>query len=178
MESQHQIPHLKQHSLGQAGPSMHSGRSQEDLDPFLSQGMVPIRQEPYTSPFAEASFTGVGSSPPESRVQSEEEIAQRNARITHHGATQANPWMNQQLPHSHASMIQQPDSQAAAPPNPFQQGRLAPHNQPLRTTLPLQPLPSPGKRSRESSSSSSNGQDQSQSSMGSVGPPVTRSTVT
>lgn len=102
IDSQHQFPHLQQHSLGQPGPSMHSGRSHQDLDPFFSQGIVPMRQEHYTNPFAEASFTGVGSSPPEPRVQSEEEIAQRNARITRHEATQANPWMNQQLPHSHA----------------------------------------------------------------------------
>jgi hypothetical protein len=75
IESQHEFPHLQHHSLGQGGPSMHSGRSHEDLDPFSSLGMVPMRQEPYTNPFAEASFTGVGSSPPEPRVQSEEEIA-------------------------------------------------------------------------------------------------------
>jgi hypothetical protein len=143
---------------------MHSGRSHQDLDPVFSQGMLPMRQEHYTNPFAEASSTGIGSSLLEPRMQSEEEIAQRNARITRHEATQANPWMNQQLPHSHASMIQQSASQAAAPPNPFQQCRLAPHNQPLRTTLPLQPLPSTEKRSIEGSSCSS-GQDQSQSSM-------------
>jgi len=59
-------------------------------------------------------------------------------------------------------MIQQPASQSAAPPNPFQQGRLAPPNQPLINTLSS--LSITEKRTRESSSSSS-GQDQSHSLM-------------
>jgi hypothetical protein len=55
-------------------------------------------------------------------------------------------------------MIQQPASQSAAPPNPFQQGQLAPPNQPLRNTLSS--LSITEKRTRESSTSSS-GQDPS-----------------
>jgi hypothetical protein len=164
MESQHQFLHLQKHTPGQPSPSMHSGRSCQDLNTFSFQGMALIHQGNYTNPFAEASFTGIGAFPPEPRVQSEEEISQRNARIPRHEAAHTNPWMNQQLPHSHANMMQQPISQAASPPNPFQQGRLAPYNQPLRTAFTLQPSPSTEKRSRERSSSSS-GQDQSQSPM-------------
>jgi len=66
------IPHPQQHSSGQPGPSMHSGRSHEG---FISQGIAPIHQEQHTNPFSEVSFTGVGSSPPERRAQLEEEIA-------------------------------------------------------------------------------------------------------
>jgi hypothetical protein len=59
-------------------------------------------------------------------------------------------------------MIQQPSSQSAAPPNPSQQGRLAPPNQPLTNTLSS--LSITEKRARESSTSSS-GQDPSHSLM-------------
>jgi len=72
LESQYQTSHPQQHSLGQAGPSMHSGRSHEG---FVSQGIAPIHQEQHTNPFSEVSFTGVGSSAPERRAQLEEEIA-------------------------------------------------------------------------------------------------------
>jgi hypothetical protein len=51
------LPHQQQSSLGQPGPSMHSGRSHEGS---VSQGMVPIHQEQYINPYTEVSFTGVG----------------------------------------------------------------------------------------------------------------------